>query len=81
MGIFLFQAMPSHANFHLKSFHLILQTNPKFPIKLPNPHTPIISNHTHEPLSHIPDVVVIVQELDVFLYCFCCWVSVPEFLS
>ena len=52
----------------LNTTRSILQTDTELLIQLPNPHASIISNHAHETLSHIPDIIVIVKQFDVTFY-------------
>jgi hypothetical protein len=47
----------------------ILQPNTKLLIQFPNSDTSIIRNHSHESLAHISNIVVIMQQLDMSLYC------------
>jgi hypothetical protein len=67
--------LPKRTVLYDPTLDLILQANAKLTVKLPYPHTPIIRNHTHKSLSHIPDIVIIVKELDMFLNGFRCWVT------
>jgi hypothetical protein len=57
------------------TIRLVFKTNSKFFIQIPNSHSSVIGNHTHEALAYVTDIVVVVKELDVFLDCFCCRVS------
>jgi len=45
----------------------VLNINPKFSIKISNPRPPIIRNNPNQALSHIFNIIVIVQELDMAL--------------
>ena len=47
----------------------ILNTNPKLLINILDAHTSLISNHAHQALPHVANLVVVVEELYVVFYC------------
>ena len=43
--------------------------NTEILINIPNPYALRVGYDTHEPLSDVPDLIIVVQELDVRFYC------------
>jgi hypothetical protein len=48
----------------------ILQPNSKFLIQFTYSYTSIVRDHSYEPLSHISDIVVIMQQFNMILHSF-----------
>lgn len=64
----------------LYMYQSILQPNPKLLIQLPNSHTPILSNHPNQALSHVPDIVILVKKMDMCFHCFGSWIPIWRIL-